>query len=484
MDIFRTLNRFRIISFLKKWNLFNFIFGALDIFAIAVAFQAAYLLIPDRSTVFFFNARGFFLIFLGIAPMWIFILYLLKMTEIPRTKSYKLLLIEYAISAMAVLLILILFYFLFKTAQASRRYILEVVAFGFAFLLGIRLIEYELFRAYRSRGYNFINAILLADEKSIPFIETLLHNAEWGYRIAAIFTSSEEVTAKYQEDIIVLPDNYLKVVNDLMEVDLIDEVLYIKSKENASEIRTVIRSCEELGVIFRLMYKDEKKANLSSAIKTQIGNTRFMTFINIPHNPYALAIKKVIDVFGSLILILFFLPFMLISAIIIKVTSKGPVIYTQKRVGLRGRNFDLYKFRTMIINADDLKKDLMDRNEAESPAFKIKDDPRITKFGKFLRASGLDELPQLFNILKGEMSLIGPRPPLPEETAQYKRWQLRRLSVKPGLSCFWQVKPDRNSIRTQKWMELDLVYIDNWSLRLDFMILIKTIRSVFMRSGM
>jgi lipopolysaccharide/colanic/teichoic acid biosynthesis glycosyltransferase len=165
-------------------------------------------------------------------------------------------------------------------------------------------------------------------------------------------------------------------------------------------------------------------------------------------------------------------------------TSKGPVVFKQARVGLRGRQFSLYKFRTMIVNAEKLKKDLEAENEMDGPVFKIKDDPRVTKLGRFLRRTGLDELPQLFNILKGEMSLIGPRPPLPSETTQYKRWQLRRLSIKPGLSCFWQIKPDRNNIKFEKWMELDLAYIDNWSLRLDFIILLKTIKTVFQRSGL
>jgi lipopolysaccharide/colanic/teichoic acid biosynthesis glycosyltransferase len=119
----------------------------------------------------------------------------------------------------------------------------------------------------------------------------------------------------------------------------------------------------------------------------------------------------------------------------------------------------------------------------DGPAFKIKDDPRVTPIGKFLRRTGFDELPQLINVLKGEMSLIGPRPPLKSETVQYKRWQLRRLSVKPGLSCFWQIIPDRNSVKFEKWMELDLAYIDNWSLRLDFIILLKTIKTVFQRTG-
>jgi len=138
----------------------------------------------------------------------------------------------------------------------------------------------------------------------------------------------------------------------------------------------------------------------------------------------------------------------------------------------------------MVVNAELLRNDLEAENEADGQVFKIKDDTRVTKIGKFLRKTGLDELPQLFNVLNGEMSLIGPRPPLQEETKLYKRWQLRRLSVKPGLSCFWQIKPDRNSIKFEKWMELDLAYIDNWSLRLDLIIFLKTIKTVFQRTGL
>jgi exopolysaccharide biosynthesis polyprenyl glycosylphosphotransferase len=268
-----------------------------------------------------------------------------------------------------------------------------------------------------------------------------------------------------------------------MEVDIIDEVLYIKSKVVPSEVRNVVRSCEELGVIFRLMYKDAK-INLTNAIKTDIADEKFLTFINIPHNSYALAIKKLMDINISLLLIVAFFPFFLISGVLIKLTSRGPIIYKQARVGLRGRQFGLYKFRTMVVNAEILRKNLEAENEADGPVFKIKEDPRVTWIGKFLRKSGLDELPQLFNILKGEMSLIGPRPPIQEETKLYKRWQLRRLSVKPGLSCFWQIKPDRNNIKFEKWMELDLAYIDNWSLRLDFIILLKTIKTVFQRTGL
>ena len=318
---------------------------------------------------------------------------------------------------------------------------------------------------------------------SIPFIESLLSNKDWGYRIIAIFTSSEKLKEKYEKAIILLPDEYLNVLNDLMEVDIIDEVLYFKSKVIPLEVRNTVRSCEELGVVFSLNYTGQNN-KLTNAIKSEIGNQKFLTFINIPHNTFALGIKKIMDIILSIFLIVFLSPVLLTISILIKITSPGPIVFKQARVGLRGRQFDLYKFRTMIVNAERLKKELEADNEADGPVFKIKDDPRVTRIGKFLRRSGLDELPQLFNILKGEMSLIGPRPPLPTEIILYKRWQLRRLSVKPGLSCFWQIKPDRNNIKFDKWMELDLAYIDNWSLRLDFIILLKTIKTVFLRSGL
>jgi exopolysaccharide biosynthesis polyprenyl glycosylphosphotransferase len=308
-------------------------------------------------------------------------------------------------------------------------------------------------------------------------------NKDWGYRIIAIFTESDILKEKYEKAIILLPKEYLGVLNDLMEVDIIDEVLYTKSKVVPSEVRNVVRSCEELGVIFRLKYEDNK-INLTNAIKTNVGNVKFLNFINIPHNSSALAIKKIIDIGVSLFLIIVLSPLLIFIAVLVKLESPGPIIFKQARVGLRGRQFDLLKFRTMVANAEILRKDLETENEVDGPVFKMKDDPRVTKIGGFLRKSGLDELPQLINILRGEMSLIGPRPPLLKETQQYKRWQLRRLSVKPGLSCFWQIKPDRNSIKFEKWMEMDLAYIDNWSLRLDFIILLKTIKTVFQRSGL
>ncbi|MEI6047969.1 MAG: sugar transferase [Bacteroidota bacterium] len=483
MDFISYLVRLNIIPFLKRWKLLNSLLGTIDIVAITLAFQCSYYINYLKQGGFFFSESRLLNLFLFILPFWLVILYLIQIAEIPRTKSYRALIFEYLQSTMLITIVLLVLYFVFKLYVISRLFLIEFALFGFLFLLFARLLEYKVFKTYRAKGYNYVNIALIADDSSMPFVESLLSNKEWGYRIVAIFTTSPRLKEKFEKVIIQLPEEYLAAINDLMEADIIDEVLYIKSKVVPSEVRNVVRSCEELGVIFRLKYEDNK-INLTNAIKTKIANKKFLTFINIPYNAFALTIKKIMDLNVSIFMIICLSPVLLIIAVLIKLTSPGPIIYRQERVGLRGRMFNLYKFRTMVVNAEILRKDLEAENEVDGPVFKIRDDPRVTKIGKFLRKTGLDELPQLVNILKGEMSLIGPRPPLQAETKLYTRWQLRRLSVRPGLSCFWQIKPDRNSIKFEKWMELDLAYIDNWSLRLDFLILLKTIRTVFQRSGL
>lgn len=483
MDVFNSLIRLKIIPFLEKWNLANIILGTIDILAIAFAFQVAFLLnYYGEGDFFFFERKDLTLIFLAILPIWLITLYVINATEIPRTKRYRTLFFEYIQSAGAVSAILLLFYFIFKLTYLSRLFLIEFAFLGFLFLLFSRSLEYKVFKIYRARGFNYVNIVLIADETSIPFIEELRMNIDWGYRITFIFTGSDLLIEKYGRIYRILPEKSKMVINDLMEVDTIDEVIYIKKEVNPSEVRKTMRSCEELGVVFRLKYRDVH-LNLTNAFTSVIGNEKFLTFINVPYKPAAIAFKKFMDISGSFILLIILSPLMLIITLLVRLTSRGPVIYRQARVGLRGRQFDLFKFRTMVVNADKIRVDLESKNEMDGPVFKIKDDPRITTIGRFLRRTGFDELPQLINVLKGEMSLIGPRPPLKSETEQYKRWQLRRLSVKPGLSCFWQIIPDRNNVKFDKWMEMDLAYIDNWSPRLDFVILLKTIKTVFQRTG-
>lgn len=194
--------------------------------------------------------------------------------------------------------------------------------------------------------------------------------------------------------------------------------------------------------------------------------------------PY-LFIKRTMDIVLSLIGIIVLSPVFLIVSIIIKIEDpKGPVVFRQIRNGLDGKEFKMYKFRSMVSNAEELLVTLEDQNEMSGPVFKIKDDPRITRVGRFIRKTSIDELPQLLNILKGEMSLVGPRPPLPKEVEQYTHYQMQRLLVKPGLTCYWQVN-GRNNIGFERWVELDIKYIKERSLFVDIKLIIKTVGFLF-----
>ena len=189
-------------------------------------------------------------------------------------------------------------------------------------------------------------------------------------------------------------------------------------------------------------------------------------------------IKRLIDIVCPFLGVLILSPLFVIIAIIIKTTSKGPVFFSQKRVGKDGKEFDMYKFRSMVVNAEELKEKLAAQNEMSGPMFKMKDDPRVTKVGKFIRKTSIDELPQLWNVLKGDMSLVGPRPSLPKEVAQFEDWMYKRLEVKPGLTCYWQVS-GRNNIDFEDWMKLDCKYVDERNTWVDIKLIFKTVGVLF-----
>ena len=188
--------------------------------------------------------------------------------------------------------------------------------------------------------------------------------------------------------------------------------------------------------------------------------------------------KRAIDIIGAGSGLLLLSPVIVIVACAIKFTSKGPIFFSQKRVGKNGKIFDMYKFRSMVVNAEELKEKLAHQNEMSGPMFKMKDDPRVTKIGKFIRKTSLDELPQLWNVLKGDMSLVGPRPSLPKEVKQFEKWMYKRLTVKPGLTCYWQVS-GRNNIDFEDWMKLDISYVEDRNLWIDIKLIFKTVLVLF-----
>ena len=204
--------------------------------------------------------------------------------------------------------------------------------------------------------------------------------------LIAISTGSVLLSEKYAKSVLMLADDDLSALNELIEGYIVDEVLYLKKKVDTSQVRKVVSSCEELGVTFKLRH--DNKTNLTNALKTTIADTTFLNFINIPNKEYSLAFKKIFDYNISIILLIILSPLLLIISTLIKFTSPGPVIFNQARVGLRGRKFNLYKFRTMVNNAETLREDLDAENESDGPAFKIKNDPRVTRIGAFLRKTG------------------------------------------------------------------------------------------------
>lgn len=202
-----------------------------------------------------------------------------------------------------------------------------------------------------------------------------------------------------------------------------------------------------------------------------------ITVIN-KRNYFYLIMKRIMDVIVSSIGLILLSPLLIIVSILIKLESKGPIIFSQKRVGVNGQSFNMYKFRSMVVNAEELKKNLQHKNEMSGPMFKIKDDPRITEIGKFIRKTSIDELPQLFNVLKGDMSLVGPRPSLPDEVKEFETWMLERLEVRPGLTCYWQVL-GRNEIDFEDWMKLDIRYVREKNIWIDIKLIFRTFFVLF-----
>lgn len=396
----------------KSRNLIKYVLSFIDVVAILLAFQTSYYINYSETGGLFFSERNILILFISILPFWLLILYLIRSTGIP-TKRFKVLSLLYFQSSTAIFFILTLFYFFFRLNPIKGLFLPELPFFGFLFLFFGRILIYEILKSFGEKDHNHIIVIIIADDSSLPFIDNLLSNKKLGYKAVVIFTESVEVKTRYENDSIILPEKFSDIIGDLIEVDFVDEVLYLKEKADSSTIRDIITTCEDLGVTFRLR-DPNPRGHLSSAVKTDIADGKFLSFINLPNNSYALAIKKTLDINIALLMIVVLSPILIILGIIIKLTSKGPVISNVSKVGWRGRQVKVFRFRTMYLNAE--KRSFYKESKTKVPGSEFEDDPRVTRVGRFLLKSGLDQLPQLFNVLKGEMSIIAPQHPLESET--------------------------------------------------------------------
>lgn len=375
--------------------------------------------------------------------------------------------------------------YLMPLHQLSRVWFMLFAGFSTILLLLEKISLRLLARYVRSRGFNYRTIIIVGTGRRAREVVRLVEEHKWwGYKILGFVSDGHRLPSGWERYPV------LGTLADLRRIlengiagrrDGIDEVVLAISRQKLEANRSVFLLCEELGIRARVAMNFFPN-RLARIELEELDGVPFLSLTTTPSNVGQLVVKRLIDIAISLLLLTLAWPVLLVTAVAIRLSSPGSVLFRQERIGLNGRIFTLYKFRTMIENAHERRSEIAHLNEMNGPVFKSKADPRVTPVGRFLRKFSLDELPQLWNVLKGDMSLVGPRPPIPEEVGLYERWQRRRLSMKPGLTCLWQVS-GRNEVDFDRWMELDLHYIDNWSPALDLKILIRTIPVVLSGRG-
>jgi exopolysaccharide biosynthesis polyprenyl glycosylphosphotransferase len=349
-----------------------------------------------------------------------------------------------------------------------------------------RLAIRSLLSKLRRHGRNSRNMLVVGtNARALAFVDGIHHKPELGYRILGFADDDwfglDELKANGYPVV-----SGLEKLPEYLRLNVVDEVvLALPLRSYHSLASKIAAACEQQGIIVRFLPNifDLKEARQRAE---DFEGHAVISHESAASDSWGLVVKRMLDVVLSGLAILVLSPVLIVTAILVKLTSPGPVLFVQKRLGLNKRMFHIYKFRTMVVDAEKRLKDIEHLNEVSGPVFKIKNDPRITPIGRFLRKTSIDELPQLFNVLKGDMSLVGPRPLQVRDYELFNSfcedWQRRRFSVRPGITCLWQIK-GRSSIPFEKWMELDLQYVRNWSLWLDLEILAKTVPAVLKGSG-
>jgi exopolysaccharide biosynthesis polyprenyl glycosylphosphotransferase len=317
-------------------------------------------------------------------------------------------------------------------------------------------------------------------ERAVKLAEALERSEDYGIRLTGFLTdggTQKLAAGRLKRE---YPVHDLKDLPDLLHRHVIDEILFAVESEKLPALEEVFLLCDEEGVRTRVLVDFFPHIN-SDVYLDRLGNAPLLTFAAAPHDELRLIVKRGTDLLLAACALVLLAPVMLVIALLIRLTSPGPAIFRQERCGLNGRRFVFYKFRSMCADAEDRKAEVAHLNR-KTTAFKIPNDPRLTPLGGFLRKFSIDEWPQLWNVLKGDMSLVGPRPAVPEEVERYARWQRRRLRMRPGLTCLWAVE-GRDTLDFDTWMKMDMLYIDTWSLALDWKIMLRTVPKVLLGKG-
>jgi exopolysaccharide biosynthesis polyprenyl glycosylphosphotransferase len=443
------------------------LFAVADALLTAGAFEAAYHTRTELDlTLFYLNPRPHFLLVVFCMIVWVALGSRQRVYEyLDSAKTPQVLTHAFRQCLFGGTLVVLLQYVLHLDHPLSRSFLGLFFAYDFLLLSLFRWQSRHLIGAFQ-RGFGSPYHLVLvgSPEKTAKLERQLCHGSPFRIEISERLTEGE----CYER------------IPVLLRQRVIDEVIFDVESNRLSALEPVFLHCDEEGVRTRIAIDFFPHVN-SDITLDRVGEAPLLTFSAAPFDELSLLTKRAFDFGVACVALVITAPVMAVIAILIKWSSPGPVIYRQTRCGLNGRRFTLYKFRSMVTNADELRVDLEHLNERDI-AFKLARDPRVTAIGRFLRKYSIDEWPQFWNILRGDMSLVGPRPPVPTEVERYARWHKRRLRMRPGLTCLWVIL-GRDHLDFNSWMQSDITYIENWSLKLDWTIMLKTIPHVLAGKG-
>ena len=462
---------------------FEGLFRFFDILIIVASFCTAYYLRHDFTYSGFIEMRlQFKVFFFAYLIFWIF--FSIK-NELYNSKRFVAIWTE-SLSLVKTITISFLLAFIpafyFRQDPLSRLFIIYFGLIQTGSLITFHFFVRGFLSYIRLRGYNYRQVLIVGRNKRAEEMAKLfIENPQYGIRLIGYVDDqiNKNGFSNFARSKLI---GKLEDLEKILLQEVVDEVIVtLPMKSFYSEIQQIVLLCEKVGVEVKLP-ANLFSFNLCMSTISSYHDIQVIDFYTSPKMTFQMVVKRIFDIVVSSVSLISSAPVFLVVPIIIKATSEGPVFFTQQRIGYNGRPFTCLKFRTMDENAEVIKKELLKLNEMDGPVFKMENDPRVTKIGRFLRKTSIDELPQLINVLKGDMSLVGPRPPVPGEVSEYNLMDRRRLSMRPGITCIWQTC-GRNNIGFENWMELDRQYIDNWSLWLDIKILLKTIPAVLKGSG-
>ena len=457
------------------------LFGVSDVLLTALAFEAAYqtrvLLRLDHT--FYLDVPRKTLV-LGFSLMaWIVIGLWLGVYEKLDSGDPRVILRDSSRQCGYGIICLVIFEYLMRL-DLSRTFLALFAAYSWVLLLVFRLTAGRLVGLVR-REFGAMHYVVLVGigDRAQRLGEALERSASYGIRLRGFIADTPSTVTEIRLGA-VYPVSPLAELPSLLQRHVIDEIIFAVDSARLAELEEVFLLCDEEGVRTRITVDFFPHVNGEMYLE-RLAFTPLLTFSPAPHDEIRLLAKRVIDIVVAAAAIVVLAPFMLLVALAIRLTSPGQAIFRQVRCGLNGRQFVFYKFRSMCQDAEAMRA-AVEHMSNRTTAIKIPDDPRLTPLGRYLRKFSIDEWPQLWNVLKGDMSLVGPRPAVPEEVEQYQRWQRRRLRMRPGLTCLWALA-GRDAVDFDSWMRMDMQYIDNWSLVLDWKILLLTIPKVISGKG-